>query len=78
MKDSILEKHPYLAESTPLRHMAKCLRHAIKNHVPEKLSPVEKATADFSSFSGSSDNMDNIEPTMYERKGFMPVISSSR
>ena len=29
MKDSMLEKHPYLAESTLLRHMAKFLRHAI-------------------------------------------------
>ena len=37
---NVLSKHPYLAQSTPLRHMAKCLRQASQSDMPKKLSPV--------------------------------------
>ena len=42
-RDSILAKHPYLAESTPLKHMANCLRQASRSDMPKKLSPIHVA-----------------------------------
>ena len=61
--DVILSKHPYLAESTPLRRMANCLRQASESDMPKKLSPIHTPYCDFPPPPASWNDISEIEST---------------